>query len=192
MSAKKQVLSEKDAKKRQLILEGNLWRVICYIGTPLAMFQMLNQLFKILDSMMAAHISPLTVSAVAYLSQLALMISAIGGGLAMGSSIKISEAYGAGHYELVRKRVCSLFVICAGIGACILCLIPFTGAFLRMVGTPADFISEGSLYFAVTLIDIILLLFNTAYIAIERARGNAGRILWLNLGSILIKLTLTA
>ena len=33
---------------------------------------------------------------VAYLSQLNLMLSALGGGLAVGASIKVSEAYGAG------------------------------------------------------------------------------------------------
>ena len=185
-------ISQKDAQKRKMILEDNLWQVILYIGTPLALFQGLNQIFKILDSMMAAHISPLTVSAVAYLSQLALMISSIGGGLAMGSSIKISEAYGAGDYELVRKRVSSLFIICGCIGMGLLVMIPFTSSFLHIVGTPDDFISEGTLYLSVTLVDITLLLFNTAYIAIERARGNAVRILWLNLGSIIVKLALTA
>lgn len=185
-------ISQKDAQKRQMILEGNLWKVILHIGIPLAMFQGLNQLFRILDSMMAAHISPLAVSAVAYLSQLALMISSVGSGLAMGSSIKISEAYGAGDYELVRKRVSSLFAMCVVIGACLIMMIPFTSLFLKSVGTPEDFIIEGTLYFSITLIDIILLLFNTAYIAIERARGNASRILWLNLGSISVKLVLTA
>lgn len=185
-------ISQKDAQKRQMILEGNLWKVILHIGLPLAMFQGLNQLFRILDSMMAAHISPLAVSAVAYLSQLALMISSVGSGLAMGSSIKISEAYGAGDYELVRKRVSSLFAMCVGIGVCLMMMIPFTSLFLKSVGTPEDFIIEGTLYFSITLIDIILLVFNTAYIAIERARGNASRILWLNLGSISVKLVLTA
>ncbi len=43
---------------------------------------------------MAAHISANAVSTVAYLSQINMAISALGGGLAVGASIKISEAYG--------------------------------------------------------------------------------------------------
>ena len=73
----------------------------------LALYQSLNQLFKIFDSMMASHIGASSVSAVAYLSQINLMLSSLGGGLAVGASIKISEAYGAGDFLLVKRRVSS-------------------------------------------------------------------------------------
>ena len=58
-----------------------------------------------LDSLMASHINAEAVSAVAYLSQINITVSSIGMGLAIGSSLKISEAYGAGNYELVGRRV---------------------------------------------------------------------------------------
>lgn len=51
-------------------------------------FQLINHLFNILDTMMASHVSAIAVSAVAYLSQLQNMISAVGTGLAVGSSLK--------------------------------------------------------------------------------------------------------
>ena len=57
---------------------------------------------------MASHVSAIAVSAVAYLSQLQNMISAVGTGLAVGSSLKISEAYGAGDYDMVKKVVYKL------------------------------------------------------------------------------------
>lgn len=70
-------LSEKDAAFREFVLHENMWRVVFYVCTPLALYQSLNQLFKIFDSMMAAHISTSSVSAVAYLSQINLMLSAL-------------------------------------------------------------------------------------------------------------------
>ncbi len=103
------ILSEKDAKKRKLILEGTIWKVILQLGFPLAVFNALNLFFKIYDTLMASSISPLSVSVVAYLSQLNMLITALGGGFAVGASIKISEAYGAGDYDLVHKRVQILF-----------------------------------------------------------------------------------
>lgn len=109
----KAVLSAKDQHFREFALHDNMWKVILYVGTPLALYQSLNQLFKIFDSMMAAHISAGSVSAVAYLSQISLMLSALGGGLAIGSSLKISEAYGAGDFDLVKKRVSTLFAMCS-------------------------------------------------------------------------------
>lgn len=185
-------LSEKDKKFREFALTGNLWQVIFYVCVPLAFFQLINHLFNILDTMMASHVSAMAVSAVAYLSQLQSMISAVGGGLAAGSTLKISEAYGAGDYELVKKRLSTLLTICGSIALAVLCLIPFSSGLLRLFGTPEDFIAVGARYFSVTLFSTVLSFFNNVYIAIERSRGNSRRILKLNMFVIVLKLALTA
>lgn len=184
------VLSEKDAKKREMILTGEIWKVILTLGTPLAVFQGLNLFFKLYDTLMASTISPMSVSVVAYLSQLNLIITALGGGFAIGSSIKISEAYGAGDYDLVHKRVQLLFGFAGLLSVIVLCCTPFTATFLRLTGTPEEFIESGTVYFQLHLVDNVLVLFNTAYIAIERSRGNATRILTLNMISMVVKLSM--
>ncbi len=185
-------LSEKDRKFREFALTGNLWSVILYVCVPLAFFQFINQLFNILDTMMASHVSALAVSAVAYLSQLQNMISAVGGGLAAGSTLKISEAYGAGKYDMVKKRLSTLLALCAGIALVVLVMIPFSPALLRVFGTPEDFIAVGAKYFSITLFSTVLNFFNNVYIAIERSRGNSRRILKLNTFVVLLKLVITA
>lgn len=185
-------LTQKDRQFRSFALEDNMWRVVCYVGAPLALYQELTQLFKIADTMIAAHISSNTVSAVAYLSQINMMLSAIGTGLAVGGSLKISEAYGAGDYELVRRRVSSLFALCGILGFGILAvLVPFASQFLRFAQTPESFIAEGSRYFILELFGMVISFFNNVYIAIERARGNSRRILYLNLMVIAVKLSLS-
>lgn len=185
-------LSEKDRKFREFALTGNLWSVIFYVCVPLAFFQFINHLFSILDTMMASHVSAVAVSAVAYLSQLQHMISAVGGGLAAGSTLKISEAYGAGDYEMVKKRLSTLLTICAGVALAVLVMIPFSPALLRFFGTPEDFITVGARYFSITLFSTVLSFFNNVYIAIERSRGNSRRILKLNLFVVSLKLAITA
>ena len=185
-------LSEKDKKFREFALTGNLWNVIFYVCVPLAFFQFINHLFNILDTMMASHVSAIAVSAVAYLNQLQNMISAVGGGLAAGSTLKISEAYGAGDYEMVKKRLSTLLTICGSIALVVLCLIPFSTILLRVSGTPEDFIAVGARYFSVTLFSTVLNFFNNVYIAIERSRGNSRRILKLNMFVVILKLVLTA
>ena len=185
-------LSEKDKKFRDFALNGNLWLVIFYVCIPLSAFQLINHLFNILDTMMASHVSAIAVSAVAYLTQIQNMISAIGMGLAVGSSLKISEAYGAGDYQMVKKRLSTLIAICGIISLAVLCLAPVTPAFLRITGTPEEFIAVGSKYFVVTLFATVLSFFNNVYIAIERSRGNSKRILRLNMLVITLKLSITA
>ncbi len=189
----KAVLSRKDETFRDFSLNGPMWKVVLYVGYPLALYQSLNQLFKMLDTMMASHIGASAVSAVAYLSQINTMLSALGSGLAVGASIKVSQAYGEGDFELVKKRVSTMFALCGTLGGILLlALLPFTEPFLRLMNTPEEFIAEGTTYFRLELIAMVVTFFNNVYIAIERARGNSRRILKLNTGVIVVKLALTA
>lgn len=181
-----------DESFRSYALQANMWIVLLKTGTPLAFYQALNTLYKMLDSLMASHINAEAVSAVAYLSQINITVSSIGMGLAVGSSLKISEAYGAGNYELVGRRVGNLFALCGLLDAVLLISIPFTPVILRIARTPEELLEIGSAYFAIEMAGLAITFFNNAYIAVERARGNTRRIFWLNMAVIVIKLSLTA
>ena len=187
-----QKVSNKDEEFRERALNGNMWRLLLAVGLPLAMYQGLSSFFKILDALMASHISAESVSAVAYLAQIQQMISAIGTVLAAGGSMKISEAYGAGNYEMVKKRVNSLFAICGSLCIIVLLMIPFSRQILLLANTPENLLIEGQYYFAVELGAQVLIFFNTVYIAVERSRGHSKRILKLNLSMTVLKLGLTA
>ena len=186
-------LNSRDKRYYEMSLNGPMWRVVLSIGTPLALYQGLAILFTILDTMMASHISKESVSAVAYLSQVSLILSSVGGGLAVGAGIQISRAYGEGEFELVRRRVSSLYAISLSVGLLMLvAILPFTLPFLRLAGTPEELIDVGARYFAVQLFVMVVNFLNNVYIAVERARGNARRIFTLNLVVIAVKLSLTA
>lgn len=185
-------LNEKDRKFREFALHGNQWKLIFTVCIPLAAFQLFQSMFNILDTMMASHVSSIAVSAVAYLSQIQSMIAAVGTGLAAGSTLKISEAYGAGDYEMVKKRLSTLVTICVFLSVGVLVMIPFTPLILKGMGTPQEFISIGTTYFSITLLSTVLGFFNNVYIAIERSRGNSKRILRLNMIVITMKLSITA
>ena len=186
-------LNKKDRQYFEKSLNAPMWRVVLSIGTPLALYQGLAMVFTILDTMMASHISKESVSAVAYLSQVHLILSSVGGGLAVGAGIQISRAYGEGDFELVRRRVSSLYAISLSAGVLMLLgILPFTLPFLRLAGTPEELIAVGAKYFAVQLFVMVVNFLNGVYIAVERARGNARRIFLLNLLVIAVKLSLTA
>ncbi len=186
-------LNKRDRQYFYQSLNAPMWRVVLSIGTPLALYQGLAMVFTVLDTMMASHISKESVSAVAYLAQVSMILSSVGGGLAVGSGIQISRAYGEGNFQMVRRRVSSLYALSLTLGlGILLAVLPFTERFLRMAGTPELLISVGRDYFAVQLFVMVVNFLNNVYISVERARGNARRIFWLNLGVIAVKLTLTA
>ena len=57
--------SAKDQDFRNLALYGSLWKVLLKVCLPLSLYAVLNFVFKILDTMMASHISAASVSTVA-------------------------------------------------------------------------------------------------------------------------------
>lgn len=185
--------SKKDEAFRQYALTGSPMKVLLGTCIPLALFQALQSVFKILDALMASHISADAVSAVACLTQITLMITALGAGLAVGGSIKISEAYGRGDYEAVRSRVATVYAMAIAVSAVVaVVLIPFAEPFLRLLGTPEELIAAGAGYFRIEILTLVVNFFNTVYLAIERSRGHSRKILVLNLVIVAVKLSLSA
>jgi len=187
------IVSKKDEQFRDFALNGPPMRVLLSTCLPLALFQALQSIFKTLDTLMASHIGADEVSAVAALSQITLMITALGAGLAVGGCIKISEAYGRGDYEAVRTRVATVYAMAVAVSIVVAAvLIPFAPGFLRLLRTPENLIAAGVGYFRIEILTLVINFFNTVYIAIERSRGHAKKILRLNLVIVLVKLALSA
>jgi len=186
-------VSKQDESFREFALNGDPVKVLMTSCAPLALFQALQSIFKILDALMASHIGADAVSAVSALSQITLMITALGSGLAVGGSIKISEAYGRGDYEAVRRRVATVYIMAVAVSIVVaVVLIPFAVPFLRLLQTPEELIVTGVDYFRVEILTLVINFFNTVYIAIERSRGHAKKILNINMVIILVKLALSA
>lgn len=187
------VATKNDEDFRQYALNGPPTAVLLSTCMPLALFQALQSVFKLLDSLLASHISADAVSAVACLSQITLMITALGTGLAVGGCIRISEAYGRGDYETVRSRVATVYAVATAVSVVVAAvLVPFAEPFLRLLGTPEALIRAGAGYFRVEILTLVVNFFNTVYLAIERSRGHAQKIMWLNLVIVAVKLSLSA
>lgn len=185
--------SIKDEQFRRFATSGHPLKVIFWSCMPLALFQALQSVFKILDALMASHIGSDQVSAVAAMSQITLMITALGTGLAVGGSIKISAAYGQGDYDTVQKRVATVYAMAVAVSLVVaVALIPFAPGFLRLLRTPENLIATGTGYFRIEILTLVINFFNTVYIAIERSRGHAQKILKLNMVVIAVKLSLSA
>lgn len=187
-----ETVNARDEEFRQEALNGKMLPLIMKVCFPLAIFQAFSQLFQMIDTLMASHISSTAVSTVVYLVQLNHIIAAIGSALAIGGSILVAHAYGAGNYDGVKKAISTVIAIASIAAIVVLAIVPFSSALLRATGTPEAFINEGSLYFSISIISLVIAYFNTIYISIEKTRGKSRKILILNLISVMLKLLLTA
>lgn len=184
--------SAKDENYREFALTASPFLLVLKLCMPLALYQAFIRIFKIFDNILASQIGTNAVSAVACMGQITAMITAIGTGLAVGGSIRIAEAYGKGDYALVSKRVAILYTLAIGISAFFaITLLPFAEQFLRFFNTPETLIHEGLGYFRIEIATLLISFFNTTYIAVERSRGHTTKILALNFGMLVVKLTLS-
>ena len=186
-------LSEKEEKLRHFILNDSMFKIVLKLGLPIAFFQGLNHLLRVIDSFMAASIDATAVSMVSYFGQMNLVITGLGLGLATGATLKISQMYGKGDYKTVRKQISSLFAFAA-----IFCLVvfilvvPLVTPILRFMNAPEEFIELGRNYFLIEFFSVMIMFLNAIYIALERVQGNAKRILNMNLVSMVMRLSFTA
>ncbi|MCL2086886.1 MAG: MATE family efflux transporter [Oscillospiraceae bacterium] len=186
-------LTEKDKLYRDLALEGNVWRVAFQVGIPMALYQGFLMAFRLADNAIAAHISSEAVSATAIIFQIIHIVQSLGSALAVGATMKIAQSYGAGDYLLVKQRISSAYAICAFVGVFILAIsIPFSRQILSLSGTPEHLIEIGNDYFRVDMFAAVISIFNMIYLSVERVRGNAKRILYINVIISSVKLCFTA
>ncbi|MBR0101533.1 MAG: MATE family efflux transporter [Treponema sp.] len=175
-------LSEKESRRREMILNGAPTKTIFYIALPLVFYNSLHQVFQLVDTLIAANMSAGVVSTVSFIAQIETMLFAIGTGLSLGGSILISRSYGAGNMEKVREQISTLFFAGIAIGAFILALtLPLAYPFLKLLRMPQDLIGQGTLYFMLAITAIIFQFINTIYLATEKSRGNTKIIMWCNM-----------
>ncbi len=184
----KVILSEKEAKRRHMILTGNEFKTLFYIATPLLFYSSLNQIFQLIDTIIASNISAGVMSTVSFVKEIELMLTAIGSGLSLGGSIIISRTYGEGNMEKVKSQISTLVFLTVFIGGLLLSLtVPFAKPFLRILHMPEDLLEQGTYFFILTVAGIIFQFINTIYLAIEKSRGNTKVILYYNTLILFIK-----
>ncbi len=181
-SEKKLNLNKENQTRRMEILTGNTWKTTFSVCAPMALFQLINQLFRLFDLAITAQIDATAVSAVSFFSQISNTVNSVGVGFAMGVSILVAGYYGAGDYKKVKQIVNSGFCL-AVIAALFFSFVFINGSpiVLSLANTPDDLIDIGLSYYRCEMIGLVFTYFNSVFIAIEKARGNGKVILKLNL-----------
>ena len=162
-----------DLKRRDKILNGNLFSVILQICLPLFIYNLFDSLYSFVDTIMVSNISMEGVSSVAAISQIKAMFNAIGVGLASGGSILVARSFGAGDFDRGNKiiKVLSTLGIIVALSLCVIC-IPFSGPILLLCGLDENLLGISTGYFIVQIINCVIVLFNSIFIGVQKAKGD--------------------
>lgn len=191
MSTKDVSLSQKEQRRRDFILHGNVFKVVLCIALPLFFFSLFNYLYSIIDTIMCAGLSSDALNAVGALSQANNMISAIGQGLGAGGSILIAREIGKGDYKKAKRFSSTVFFYVFLIAALtVVIVLPLTRPLLRLLNISETSIDVGYRYFMLSVCSSSVIMVNTVYMGVEKARGSTLPITLLNTGVVIVKVLL--
>jgi len=182
---------ERQMKKRDMILNGNILKAILVISLPIVFYNICNYLYGIYDMMIVqiAHIGD--AADVVVLDQIKNMIQTLGGAIATGGGILIAKRIGEKRIEYAKRSANTLFTIALIIASITLLFIPFAVPFLKLLQTEQSTIDNALGYFNIQMVNLFITTLNVVFIAIEKSKGNTFKIFILNLGVIVIKIGLT-
>ena len=182
---------QKQLKRREYLLEGNMWKVVLSISLPMVFYNLCNYFYGIYDMMLVQSAGIGDAADIVVLDQIKNMISTIGGALATGGGIMVARHYGAKNTESAKRFANTLFTLAMVVALVTLVLIPLGVPFLKLFNTDQTIIDNSLGYYNVQIMTLVITTMNSAMISMEKAKGNTKLLLLLNLGVIVIKIGLT-
>ncbi|MDO5330891.1 MAG: glycoside hydrolase family 88 protein [Bacillota bacterium] len=193
MTANVSTIQEKELKRRDFILHGNPWKVVFVIAFPLFLYSVLSYFYSIIDTIMCANIGKEAVNAVSALNQVTNMITAVGGGVGAGGSILIAREIGKKNYEKAQTLASTVFafILIIAVLTCVI-VLPLSEPLLRLFAISEESIAVGKGYFMLSVATSSIIMVNTVYLGMEKAKGSTLFITLLNVGVVIVKISLNA
>lgn len=186
------VVSEKDRKRREFILNGKPMAVVLNISLPLILLGAFSYLSSIIDTVVVARSDNDALSSVVMISQIKSLFTALGAGFATGGSIIVSRLIGRGEYPKAKQVANTIITLFFGFAVVLISVLtPTAGGILRLAGLTDDMIKSGLGYFRIQIVSIGVSMFNSNFLGLEKARGATLNILLVNIMSMSVKLIFT-
>ena len=159
------------------LTEGKVWKVIVRFALPLLIGNLLQQLYNITDSIIVGQflgkeaLAAVSASFFIYYFIISFVI-----GVGSGTTVVISQLFGAKQYQKV-QLACSSFFIFMLVGGVILSIagIIFAEPVFRLTNTPEEVIPQAVAYFRIYIGGTFLFVTFNSIISILRGVGESVR-----------------
>ena len=159
------------------LTEGKVWKVIVRFAVPLLVGNLLQQFYNITDSIIVGQflgkeaLAAVSASFFIYYFIISLVI-----GVGSGTTVVISQLFGAKQYQKVQLAFSSFFIFML-VGGIILSIagIIFAEPVFRLTNTPEEVIPQAVAYFRIYIGGTFLFVTFNSIISILRGVGESGR-----------------
>lgn len=159
------------------LTHGSVWKVIARFALPLLIGNLLQQLYNVTDSIIVGQflgkeaLAAVSASFFIYYFIISLVI-----GVGSGTSVVVSQFFGAKQYDKVQRAFSSFFIfmLVAGIALSIAGII-FAEPIFRLTNTPEEVIPDAVAYFRIYIGGTFLFVTFNSIISILRGVGESVR-----------------
>lgn len=164
-------------KKQTIMTEGSIWRSIVSFSIPLILGNLFQQLYNTVDSIIVGnYIGSEALAAVGASGSVISLLIGFCIGASAGAGVVISQFYGAGNREGVRKAVHTTLAIAIGAGVILTVMgIVLAPVILRAMGTPKEVFDSSVVYMQVFFGGIVFSVIYNMSAGILNAVGNSRR-----------------
>ena len=149
-----------EVKKKRVatdMTQGNPAKLICLFALPLLFGNVLQQLYNMVDSIVVGNfVGDAALAAVGTGFPVIFMLVSLFMGLGTGATVMISQFYGAGDKESLRKSVATIYnAILVGAVPLTILGILLAGPLLRMMNVPEDAYGMARTYVMVVFAGVV-------------------------------------
>jgi putative MATE family efflux protein len=185
-------MKDKTQNRRELILEGNLWKTILLLAVPVAINDFILAMYNLIDTFFVSHIGSMEVAAITFVGPINTLVQAISMGLAIGGTSLVAREIGRNNYSKARNVALQLLAIAVLLGLIIgVVSFSFSRQILISASATKGIIDVANIYFRLTVLSSPFVFINSAYIAIKRADGDTLKTMRVNIFAMGIKIILS-
>ena len=177
----------------KIMTEGKEWKLILLFTLPLMAGNLLQQLYNTVDGIIVGNfVGEAALSAVGTCAPLTLLFIAIAMGMSTGASIVVSQFYGAGALEEMRRSVATALLMLMGLGI-VLSVLAFagTGWLLKgVLGVQDYLLADAVTYFRIYALGLFFQFVYNIAAAVLRSLGNSRATLYVLLLSSICNVVL--
>ncbi len=171
------------------LTQGNEGKNILLFALPMLIGNIFQQLYNVVDSIIVGKfVGSVALAAVGASFPIIFVLSALIGGITIGSSVIVAQFFGAKNYEKVKITSDTLQIFLL-ISSTLLCIIFYLiSPFLfRILSIPAEVIPDATIYFNIMLLTTIVPMFAIAGISsIMRGVGNSKTPIYFIVASVIL------
>ena len=174
------------------LTQGNIWKQLIYFAFPLLLGNIFQQLYNTVDSIVVGNaIGKSALAAVGASTPLINLLVSFFGGLALGATVLIAQAFGAKDDERVEKAVHTAIAFSLVAGTLLTILGSILSAWiLEMMGTPMNIMEGALVYLKIYFYGTLPLMVYNMGSGLLRAVGDSKRPLYILMFSSIINIVL--